>query len=90
MKTRHYERSEVISFYDLTEDQQKEALSLDDSAEETSFVIFEDEPLPLNMFFRCSSGIWDGFYGTSYFGAYFIKLSRCGSMAVVADRYSND
>jgi len=88
MKTRHYERSEVISFYDLTEEQQTEALSNDDSSEETSFVLFEDEPLPLNMFMRCGSGIFDGVWGMSAWSGYFIKLSDCGSMAVVADRYS--
>ena len=89
MKTRHYERSEVISFYELTDEQQKEMLSNDDSAEETSFVLFEGEPLPLNMFMRTPiySSIWHGVYSTSAWGGYFIRLSACGSMAVVADRY---
>ena len=84
--TRNYERTEVISFYDLTEDQQINALDYDDSAEDVSFVLFEGEPLPLNMFMR-TDGLFDGIYGMSYFSAYFVKLSSCGSMAVVADRY---
>ena len=88
MKTIHYERSEVISFYELTDDQQKKALSLDDAASETSYVIFEDEALPLNMFMRTTSGIFDGFWGMTVWSGYFIKLSNCGSMAVIADRYS--
>ena len=87
MTTRHYERSEVISFDELTDEQQKEALSLDDSAHETQFVIFEDEPLPLNMFMRTTTGIWDGIWGQTVWSGYYIKLSACGSMAVIADRY---
>ena len=84
--TRNYDRTEVVSYYDLTEDQQINALDYDESAEEASFVLFEGEPLPLNMFMR-TDGLFDGIYGMSYFSAYFVKLSSCGSMAVVADRY---
>ncbi len=87
MKTRHYERSEVISFYELNKELQKEALSMDEDAEDTQYVIFEDDALPLNMFFRITSSIFDGIYSQTVYSGYYIKLSKCGTMAVVADRY---
>jgi hypothetical protein len=86
-----YCRSEIYSYFDLSEDQQKEQEDINDS-----YVIFEyedknniiQEVLPLGMFMRMErSNLWSGCYGTSYFSAYFIKLSRCGTMAVVAERF---
>jgi hypothetical protein len=90
--TRKYNRSEVISFFELTEDQQ--ALIIDnyydeiEDAENDSYVLLDEEtPLPLGSFMRIENSVWSGVYGTSYFSAYYIKLSKCGTCAVVADRY---
>jgi hypothetical protein len=59
-----------------------------------SFVIFESKnkeynaALPLSQFMRINGkSIWDGVFGTSYFSAYFIKLSKCGSAAVIAEKF---
>jgi hypothetical protein len=56
-------------------------------AEESQYVVLGEQALPLHMFMNQKVGPWDGVYGTSYFSAYFVKLSRCGTMAVVAERY---
>lgn len=87
-----YIRSEVLNFWELTDEQQKVAISDmgQDEAEQTSYVnnpTHTDEVLPLNMFERSNGKIWDGIYGQSAFSAYFIKLSKCGTGAVVADRW---
>ena len=85
-----YIRTEVISFYELPEQAQKVALSENDEAENESFVespIHPGEFLSLGNFLRSNSKIWDGFFGTSYFSGYFIKLSPCGSQAVVGYRH---
>jgi hypothetical protein len=92
MTTQRFNRSEVLSYFDLTPTQQVNAVSnyyqSTEEAEQDNFVLISEEhsPLPLSMFMRQKVGLWDGVYGTSYFSAYFIKLSRCGTMAVVAER----
>lgn len=92
-----YNRSEILSFFDLDEAQKNDVLDCyyqtQEDAENDSFVIFKSKKsecaLPLSMFIRTGKcKIWDGVYGTSYFSAYFIKLSKCGSMAVVAEKYN--
>jgi len=95
-----FNRSEVVTFFDLTERQKNDVLDCyyndREDAENDSFVIFEAKnkeysaALPLSQFMRVENGkstLWDGVFGTSYFSAYFIKLSKCGSMAVVAEKY---
>jgi len=94
----NYNRSEVVNFYDLTEKQQQDVLDCyyqdQSDAENDSFVIFESKnkeynaALPLSQFMRINGkSIWDGIFGTSYFSAYFIKLSKCGSAAVIAEKF---
>jgi len=94
----NYNRSEVVNFYDLTEKQQQDVLDCyyqdQSDAENDSFVIFESKnkdnstALPLSQFMRINGkSIWDGVFGTSYFSAYFIKLSKCGSAAVIAEKF---
>jgi len=92
----HYNRSEILNFFDLSEVQKQNVLRQMDmeQAEEDGFVLFtggndiDPEPLPLSMFMRSNhSKIWDGIYGTSYFSAYFIKIARSGDMALVAERF---
>jgi hypothetical protein len=83
MKTAHYTRSDVYSYFDLSEAQQSEHAELQDS-------FFVDDPcspgesLPLCNFVRTNGGRFDGTYGMSYFSAYGVKLSACGTQAVVA------
>lgn len=93
--TRVYERSAILDFTELTDDQQRQAVELEglELAEETSYVLLEGEPLPLNMFMRtdppynAKSKLWDGIYAVTAFSGYFIKLSNSGDCAVVAARY---
>ena len=98
MANTKHNRSEVVNFYELTEKQQQDVLDCyfqdQSEAEQTRFVIFEagnpeyNAALPLNMFMRTNKpNIWDGIFGTSYFSAYFVKLSKCGTMAVVAEKF---
>jgi len=89
-KVSKYNRSEVVSFFELTDDQQADVLTYTDveDAEGAQYVIFKyvdgrEEALSLSNFMR-ASGRWHGIYGTSYFSAYGVILSRCGSAAVVA------
>lgn len=95
--TTKYNRSEILNFNDLTESQKQDVLSCyyqdEQDAENDSFVIFKakkseyDAALPLSQFMRINGkSIWDGVFGTSYFSAYFIKLSKCGTMALIAEK----
>jgi hypothetical protein len=83
MKTAQYTRSDVYGYFDLSERQQAEHIDLKDS-------FFVDNPcatgesLPLCNFERTNGGRFDGTYGMSYFSAYGVKLSTCGTQAVVA------
>lgn len=97
--TTNYNRSEIVSFFDLSDKQKSDVIDCyyqeQSEAENDSFVIFHaknrdnDAALPLSMFMRTENcKHWDGVYGTSYFSAYFIKISKCGSMAVVAERFN--
>jgi len=95
--TTKYNRSEVLNFFDLTEAQREDVISCyyqdEKEAKNDSFVIFEakkpeyNAALPLSQFMRINGkSIWDGVFGTSYFSAYFIKLSKCGTMALIAEK----
>ena len=91
MKTAEYCRSEVYSFWDLSEAEQKEVISNyfqnSQEAEEDSFVKLNKEVLPLSMFLRCENSIFNGFYGTSYFSGYFIKFNKFGDEVTVVSKY---
>lgn len=91
MKTRHYQRSEIYSFYDLTSQEQSKVLNtyFDDltQAENDSYIRCEKEILPLSMFLRCEGSIWSGSYCTSYFSGYYIKVNKFGDEVTIADRY---
>jgi len=91
MKTLHYNRSEIYSFFDLTDSEQAEVLSnyfCDTSqAEEDSFIKCGKEVLPLSMFLRCENSIWSGTFGTSYFSGYYIKINKFGDEVTIAEKY---
>ncbi len=89
-KVSKYNRSEVVSFFELTDDQQADVLNYTDieDAEGAQYVIFQyadgtEQALSLGNFMR-AGGRWHGIYGTSYFSAYGVILSKCGSAAIVA------
>ena len=95
--TRSYNRSEIYSFFDLSGYQKAQVISnyFNDwkEASEQHYVILEsdhnlNEPIPLSMFIKTTnSKLWDGVYGTSAFTGYFLKLSQCGTTALIADKY---
>lgn len=89
--TSSYSRSEILSFSELTEEQKQQAISLLDNelAEETSYVLFGVEVLPLCNFVRLKNNpIWHGVYGMTYFSGYYIKLNKSNDEALVAYKYS--
>lgn len=85
MLKRTYQRSEVYTFYDLSEHQQKQAISLTDqeTAENNSYVLWSDEPLPLSYFMRIENPLFHGQYGLTAFSCYFIRLNETGCYATV-------
>lgn len=93
--TRNYNRSGIFNFSELTEEMQKEVINdfcLENSdACQTSYVIskFNDEEtaLPLSMFMRRDGNFTHAVYSETYFSAYYLTLSRCGSEAVIAYKY---
>lgn len=89
-KVSKYNRSEVVSFFELTDHQQADVLNYTDieDAEGAQYVIFEyksgeTQALSLSNFMR-SDGRYHGIYGMSYFSAFGVILSRCGTAATVA------
>ena len=89
MKTLNFNRSDIYFFDELTPSQQKHVTRnhLDKSlAVHTTYVLLNNKPLPLTMFLRCDTGIWDGYYNTPYFSAYFIKFNRDCSQALICER----
>lgn len=83
---RTYQRSPILSFCELTEIQQECVIDLLDpfEAEETNYVLWNDEPLPLSMFLRNNGGLFHGTYGLSYFSCYMVKLNKTNEWATVA------
>jgi hypothetical protein len=91
--TTKYNRSEILSFFDLTEAQQEKVKSIHDydGIEESSFVIHEGKEqdiLPLSMFMRCDkNNFTHGIYSTSIFDGYFLTFNRSNDEAVIAHKY---
>ena len=82
--TRTYQRSAILSYFDLNEEQQAIATDqLDEQAEETNYVLWNNEPLPLSMFIRIDSKLYHGHYGLSAFSCYFIRINRTNEEATV-------
>lgn len=82
--TRTYQRSQILSFYELNEVQQLTATDqLDERAQTDKYVLFNDEPLPLSMFLRTKGGQFGGVYSIGTFSAYFIKINKTGEEATV-------
>lgn len=81
---RIYQRSQVLYFNELDTEQQKQAISLIDTPDDDeTFVLYNNEPLPLSMFIRIDKGLFHGCYGQSYFSAYFIRLNSTNECATV-------
>ena len=99
MKTICYKRSRIYSFYELNEKSQEKFMAENPDSYEDTFYVDDpceaDNYLPLDMFMRVnypnggkSPLQFDGVYGITAFSAYTIKLSRCGSVCIVAYKVS--
>ena len=81
---RTYQRSQILSYFDLNEHQQRQATEqLDEQAEEDRYVLWNDEPLPLCMFMRIDNKLFHGHYGLTAFSCYFIRINRTNEEATV-------
>jgi len=86
MKTAKFHRCDIVTYYDLTTEEQAEYTEHENSL--FVFCPFDQFPLPLDMFVRDNGKLWHGFFAQTYFSAYFVRLSSCGTQAVVAYKYS--
>ncbi len=94
--TRNYNRSEILSYYELSDDQQQQVMNdfCDEliDLETFQFVIseFKDQKtaIPLGMFMRTyNNNFTHGIFSDSYFSGYFITLNRDHSEAVISYKY---
>jgi hypothetical protein len=93
--TRNYNRTEILSFFELSEREQSEVLndfSMEISdAECTQYAIIlengQSTAIPLNMFMRTNGNFTHGIFSDSYFSGYFLTLSKCGTQGVIAYKY---
>lgn len=82
---RTYQRSAILNFWELSTEQQAIAINeLDNElAEESSYVLWNDEPLPLCNFIHIDKGLFHGGYGLTAFSAYLIRINRTNEEATV-------
>ncbi len=80
---RTYQRSQILSYYELNEAQQAIATNeLEEQAQDTDYVLWNDEPLPMSMFMVSSNNKY-GIYSLSAFSAYFVYVSNTNEQATV-------
>ena len=79
-----HKRVDVVSFFDLDQENQDIELKDDDNAEELTFLIAENgEYWNLDLFMRTESGRYDGVMGLTNTSAIGIVLSCSGKSAVI-------
>lgn len=89
-----YLRTQIVSFYELTEAQQAQqieeyGIELSEESQYVANPTYDGEVLPLHMFLRNEyKGKYYGVYGTSYFSAYFLYFGKDGEDCVIADRWN--
>lgn len=87
-----YNRSEILTWDELTDENQSLVLSDYcyelEQAEEDRYVILDGDAIPLGMFMRTTNNKFThGIYSTSAFDGYFITLAKSNDCAVVAHKY---
>jgi hypothetical protein len=94
--TRNYNRSEILSYYDLTDEQKQDTANVyyltDEQAEQDNYVLItfkgKTEAVPLSFFERTEkNNFTHGIFTDTYYSGYFITLSRCNTEAVIAYKY---
>ena len=79
-----HKRMEVVSFFDLDQENQAAEWKDDDNADEFAFLIAENgEYWNLDLFMRTESGRYDGVMGLTNTSAIGIVLSCSGESAVI-------
>jgi hypothetical protein len=94
--TRNYNRSKVLNYFDLSDEQKEDAVNIYcltyEQAEGDLYVISKfkgkDEALPMSLFLRTyGNNFTHGVFSDSYFSGYCLTLSRCNTEAVIAYKY---
>jgi hypothetical protein len=86
-KTVYFERCDVLNFYELTIDSQREILSIyEEDAENGSYLETARGPISLQDFMRVNSKLWDGARHISNVAGELIKFSSCGTVALYCVR----
>lgn len=95
--TTSYNRTEVITFYELSEEQKKDILEnhsySEEDAEEQMYVMFDGHAgkeiaLPLGVFIKTENNKFThGIYSTSAFDGYFITFDSKFESAIIAHKY---
>ncbi len=80
-----HKRVNVVSFYDLTEEQQAETLATYDAeAEELTYLVHEEDFLwPLDAFMRVDHSRYHAIAGVTNTSAIGLILSPCGETGIV-------
>ena len=85
MRSHRHDRFDIVSFFDLTADQQKDFDY--DGSEESNYCINindDNDIHDLSNFMRTSDNRYHGVAGCTNTSAYCIVLSNCGGQAVIA------
>lgn len=86
-KTVYFERCDVVNFYELQIDSQREMSALyEDEAENSSYIETKRGAISLHDFMRVNSKVWDGARHISNVSGELIKLSPCGTVALYCVR----
>ena len=90
MKLSYYFRSPVISWFDLSTESQIKFDGDFEYEQKEGLFVFDDlrnELFSLSDFLICEGKRYHGVFGQTYFSAYFITISRCGTEAIVSYQY---
>ncbi len=86
-KTVFFERCNVLNFFELSIEEQKNMLELyEDEAEDSSFIETKRGAISLHDFMKVNSNIWSGARHISNVAGELIKLSACGTVALYCVR----
>jgi len=91
MKLSYYFRSPVLSWHDLSTENQNKFDDEFEHEQKQGLFVFDDlrnELFSLDSFLTVQGEKrYNGVFGQTYFSAYFITFSRCGTEAIVSYRY---
>ena len=80
---RTYQRSQILNYAELTQEQQLRANDLYDNCHNYKFVLWGNEPVSLSDFTVTTGKMWDGAAMLSAFSGYYLKVNEDNSEATV-------